>query len=354
MSNTHESPGWRIFLEAAIADPTERQRIARILGVNQISLIRWASGTSNPRLKHLYALLEALPDHREKLIEMIAVEFPQFRADVAVIEEMPQEIPSSFYAKILEAYNQRTKHLRIATIRSMILQQMLSHLDARQDGVAIYASQCTRPQAGKKVRSLRIIDGRGNPPWHAINSNVRFYGLESQIGYAVQTKRPIVIHKHLIKKQWFPVNYNELAESIVAYPLIHANQIAGCMTLISPKPQHFSDVHMELIRRYVDLFMLSFESSDLYDFEQIALGVMPSSDVQEAILEEFNSRATQLIIEASKRGLSLTRPEAEKLLWPEIEQELLDIAAGSSNEMPPAAQPASCPEVITPSAYNLD
>lgn len=349
MSNTHESPGWRIFLEAVIADPTERQRIARMLGVNQISLIRWASGTSNPRLKHLYALLDALPNHREKLIEMITTEFPEFRADVAVIEEMPQEIPSHFYAKILEAYNQLTKNLQATTIRALVLQQMLSHLDARQEGVVIFACQCTRPCTNKKVRSLRIIDGRGNPPWHAIDNNVRFFGLESQIGYAVQIKRPIVIHKHLIKKVWYPIHYDKLPESIVAYPLMRANQIAGCLTLVSPKPQHFSEIHMELIRRYVDLFMLSFEPADFYDFDQVMLGIMPSSEVQETILGQFNSRATQLIIEASNQNLPLRRPEAEKQLWPEIEQELLDIAARHPCDIQPARQPESCPEVTVQS-----
>ncbi|GHO85182.1 GAF domain-containing protein [Dictyobacter formicarum] len=354
MSNTHELSGWRIFLEAVIADPTEKQRIARILGVNQISLIRWASGTSNPRLKHLYALLEALPNHREKLIEMISTEFPEFRADIAVIEEMPREILSHFYARILEAYNQLSKNLRATTIRSLVLQQMLSHLDARQDGVVIFACQCTQPYAGKKVRSLRIIDGRGNPPWHAIDNNMRFFGLESQIGYAVQIKRQLVIHKQLIKKLWYPIHYDKLAESVVAYPLIRANQIAGCLTLISPKPQHFSELHMELIRRYADLFMLSFEETDFYDFDQIMLGIMPPSDVQETILDQFNSRATQLIIEASNQALPLTRLEAEKQLWPEIEQELLDIAACHFCDMQPVLPPESCSEVTAPSGHDRD
>ncbi|GCE23736.1 GAF domain-containing protein [Dictyobacter kobayashii] len=276
MSKTYESPGWRTFLETVIADPTERQRIARTLGINQISLTRWAAGTSNPRLKHLYALLDALPNQRERLIEMIAEEFPEFRTEVAIIEEMPQEIPAVFYAKILEAYNQLTTNLRATTIRALVLQQMLSHLDAQQNGMVIFANQCTQPSCpGQKVRSLRILDGRGNPPWHAIDNNVRFFGLESQIGYAVQVKRPLVIHKQNIKNLWYPIHYDKLAESVVAYPLIRANQVAGCLTLISPKPQHFSETHMSLIHNYADLFMLSFEAADFYDFDQVALGIMP-------------------------------------------------------------------------------
>ena len=334
MSNTHEPPRWRTFLEMLIADTGERQRIANLLGVNPISLTRWASGTSNPRPKHLYALLEALPTQREELIALIVEEFPEFRTDIAVKEEMPAQIPPVFYARVLGAYNQLPPGIRGTTIRGMVLQQMLTHLNPEQRGMVIFASHCTPPRScEQKVRSLRIIDGRGSPPWHRMENNMLFFGLESLCGHVVQFRRPIHIHEHTQKKRFYPTHYDVKAESIVACPLIRANQIAGCLTIISAHPHYFTDTHMNLINSYLDLFMLGFDATDFYNFEQIALGIMPSCDLQAPILDLFSSRVTALLIKMAHQQPPMTRPEAEQQLWQELEQEFLTMAARSSLPM---------------------
>ncbi|GCE30897.1 hypothetical protein KDA_63810 [Dictyobacter alpinus] len=328
MSNTHKPSGWRTFLEKVIVDPCERQRIASILGVNPVSLTRWANGTSNPRSKHLYALLDALPTRREELIALIAEEFPEFRTDIAVKEEMPAQIPPAFYARVLEDYHQLPPGIRNTTVQSMVIQQILAHLNPEQRGMVVYASQCTRPAVqGQKVRSLRIVSGRGNPPWHRMENNMRFFGLESLNGHVVQFQRPILIHEHTQKKRFYPTHYDQTAESIICCPLIRANKIAGSLTIISMQPQYFTDIHVNLVNGYVDLFMLGFESAEFYDFEQIALGIMPSTEIQGPILDQYNTRVTNILIEAARQQPPLNRPEVELQVCQAFEQEFLAMTA---------------------------
>lgn len=325
MNNSNKSPRWRTLLEAVIADPSERRRIARTLGINPISLTRWATGISNPRPKHLYALLTALPNRRDELVGLIVDEFPEFSADMAIMEKVPMEIPVTFYAKVLDAYNRLPMSVRAATIRTIVLQQMLSHLDAKQLGMVIFATQCVPPKYPvQKVRSLRIIDGRGNPPWQHIENNVRYFGLESQIGTAVQFTRPIITNRQEDKKRLYPLHCWNYEESYIAYPLMRADLVVGCLTIISTQKNYFSGSYIELISNYIDLFLLAFETIDFYSIDQIMLGIMPASESQATILEQFNQQVNQLIIEATRKQQLLTRLEAELQLSQQLEQALLD------------------------------
>lgn len=73
-----EPPTWRELLGKIVADPHERERIANELGVNPITLVRWVNNESKPRTQHLRQLLNALPEYRARLLELIIEEFEDF------------------------------------------------------------------------------------------------------------------------------------------------------------------------------------------------------------------------------------------------------------------------------------
>jgi hypothetical protein len=325
LSNIDNLPGWRALLETLIADDMERQRIAHTLNINPITLTRWATGITHPRHKHLYALLDALPDVREQLISLIIEEYPEFRIDFAVIEELSPTIPSAFYAQVLEAYNQQPSISRSAKIRDLVLKQMLTHLDAQHKGMLIMVNQCT-PTGEQKVRSLHLIDGQGTPPWQQIFPTIRFFGLETQIGYAVQMHRPITIHSYKNTPHWQPIQ-DEHEESMITYPLIRADQIAGSLTIISTQAYYFTDIHRELIEHYTDLFLLAFEEADFHAFERIAVGIMPSSPLQKTLTSQFNQRLHELIIVATHERRHQTLSDATLQVYQQMEQELLLFAS---------------------------
>lgn len=342
MSNIDKLPGWRTLLETIIADAAERQRIANILEIKPITLIRWATSNAQPRSKHLYALLDALPDMREQLISLIVEEYPEFRTDVAVIEGLSPDIPSDFYAQVLEAHNRHPSISRGATIRALVLQQMLTHLDAQHKGMLIIINQCM-PPSERKVRSLRLIDGRGTPPWQHLFPTIRFFGLESQIGYAVQMHRPITIPAYKNNVHWQPIQDEQAEESMITYPLIRADQIAGSLTIISTQPYYFTDINIDIVQRYIDLFLLAFEQADFHAFEQIALGIMPSSSLQKTITGQFNQRIHELIIKATHESRYQTLSDTTLQLYQKMEQELLlfarRITTSANNSQDPKTHP---------------
>src|SRR5579864_5095707 len=97
-----EATAWRKLLENIIADAQERQRIANELGVNPVTLIRWARGETNPRQENLQRLLKALPAQQQTLTRLLTEEFPAF--DMPANEDWSEHIPAEIYSRILNTY----------------------------------------------------------------------------------------------------------------------------------------------------------------------------------------------------------------------------------------------------------
>src|SRR5579859_3895189 len=94
------SRAWRALLGKIIQDSQERQRIAAELGVHPVTLLRWVNAQSNPRAQNLHQLLNALPQHRSVLTELIQKEFSDFRAGIGLNEIETPGIPSEFYMRV--------------------------------------------------------------------------------------------------------------------------------------------------------------------------------------------------------------------------------------------------------------
>src|SRR5258708_5102923 len=95
-----EPENWRELLGQIVNDPAEMHRIVQTLGVREITVKRWATGISEPRLQNLRGLVSAFPEHRERLLEYFAEAFEGF-ADLP-LDASFQEIPSQFYTHIFQ------------------------------------------------------------------------------------------------------------------------------------------------------------------------------------------------------------------------------------------------------------
>ncbi len=180
-----EPQTWRELLGELVEDPQERLQIARAISVNQITLARWATGISSPRLRSLRILLDMLPEQRERFIQLLAQDYPELLHEDLQGEEELFQIPASFYANALETYTSNPSILRSSTLGILILQQMLAQLDPHQIGLGIFIAKCMPPSSGK-VRSVRTILGRGTGIWRKIEGLTSFHGIETQIGHTVQ------------------------------------------------------------------------------------------------------------------------------------------------------------------------
>jgi hypothetical protein len=316
-----EPQTWRELLGTIVEDPQERVRIAHAINVNQVTLVRWVTGTSLPRLRGLRILLDVLPEQRERLIQLLALDYPELLQEDIQEDEEPLQIPASFYAYALEFYTNNPSILRGSTLGIIILQQMLAQLDPQHIGLGIFIAQCMPPSNGK-IRSVRTIVGRGTGIWRKIEGQVAFHGIESQVGHAIQEQRPILTQSSAERANWYPPGIPDV-QSVAAFPILMANSIAGGVSLLSVQAQYFTTEKLDLIRAYTDILVLVFDQDEFYVSSLIEMGVVPDFLEQQVMIASFQQRVKQRILEATRKELLLPRPKAEMDVWQELEYSML-------------------------------
>lgn len=315
-----EFQNWRELLGKIIKEPHEKQRVAHELGVSAVTLTRWISGESTPRPHNLSLLLKALPAHRKSLLELLPEEFTQSLVGTTESEDAAQEIPSVFYARVLNAHCNLPHVLHFSSVCDVILQQMLKQLDPHRVGMEATVVQCMPPSRNNKIRSLREGLGRGTPPWsRELEQKTLFLGAESLAGYVVSSGRHLAIPNRQRGQNLFPAQWVEWEVSAMAYPIMMSDQIAGCLLVSSTQPDYFlSQARQKLVQHYTELLLVAFGPADFYNLQSIELGRMPSYEVQRPYLAKFRQRVANVMVQ--KR---IDVVQAELLVWQQIEEELL-------------------------------
>ncbi len=315
---------WRTLLSKMTHASQERQRLAQALGVNPITLSRWANNISQPRRETLRALPVALPAVGQQLITLIEQEYPDLFLNQQVKEQQAHEIPATFYARFFRDYTFIPENLRESSLCQLVLQQLIAQLDPRQTGIGIFIVQCVPPSSGNTVRSLLKTMGRGTAHWEDIlQHQTQFFGAESQVGDALYRGHMLLTQNHEEKARLYPRQYVAGVENTVVFPLLLADQTAGCLCAFSLQPAYFSPTWLHLLQDYVNLLMVAFEPGQFYPLQNIELGVMPPLEEQRRHLSTFQSRVLDHLKEATRRGHLLTGAQAERLVWQELEHLLL-------------------------------
>lgn len=318
---------WRELLGRLIHNPSEKQHIANELGVGVITLGRWVNNTSNPRPVNLRRLLDALPQQRTQLLELLPKEFPGF---MEVGEEQPgnftEDIPSTFYARVLNAYATTPKTQRFWSISNLILQQALGQLDPNHVGMAITIVQCMPPSVDNKILSLRERVGRGTPPWSMnLEQQAIFLGEESLAGNVVTHCRYRIIQNREEGRGIFPAHWVEWEQSAAAYPIMRAGEIAGCLLISCTQPDYFLPFRHTLMQYYAELVALVFESEEFYPPNQLSLRLMPFYRTQETHLASFRQRVSDIMVHATRNRQPMNLVQAQQLVWKQLEEELLQL-----------------------------
>src|SRR5258708_12935275 len=101
----NEPSTWRELLRQLIRDPREKQRIATELGINAATLVRWVHNETDPRPQNLRQLLRASLQYREKMRELVPLEFPEFSPEpkdgFPKYVDTLQDIPAASYPDVL-------------------------------------------------------------------------------------------------------------------------------------------------------------------------------------------------------------------------------------------------------------
>mgnify|MGYP003622963833 CR=1 FL=1 len=326
VTNVEAASTWRELLERIIQDPQERQRIAHELAVTTITLSRWAHSATNPRMQSLHRLLEILPQYRHQLHSLILAEFPEF-SDTA-IEDIQEEteifIPSTFYARVFDAYTTTPTLQRFWTISNLILQQALEQLDPHQLGMAIIIVQCMPPWDNQKIYSLRERAGHGTRPWSMnLEQHAIFLGEESLAGNIVTTSRPKALQNRNDYQGIIPAHWVEWEESTAGYPLLLSSKVAGCLLVSSTQLDYFTAPRIQLIQSYAELLAFVLEPHEFYEITQVTLRTMPHSTEQKKKLTTFRRRVADLIAQSLRDKVPMNLALAEQVIWQQIEKELL-------------------------------
>lgn len=314
------SQQWRDLLGKIIKDPHERQRIANELSVRPITLTRWVSGESKPRPHNLRLLISALPEYRQALLELIPKDLGYGLEQAVEDIHISYEIPSIFYARVLNAHCTLPKVLHFNSICDVILQQALKQLDPNRVGMEVTVVQCMPSARANKVRSLREGMGRGTPPWsRELEQRTMFLGIQSLAGYVVSSGHMRAIESRSEGEKFFPVEWVEWEESAMAYPIMRSDRVAGCFLVSCTQPNYFvSPTRQALIQNYAELLSVAFEPDAFYDLEDIELGRTLSYKDQQPYLSRFRSRVAEMMIR-----FHLDIIQAEQQVWQQIEEELL-------------------------------
>ena len=314
---------WRDLLGKIATKPGERHKIAAALRINSITITRWIAGTTKPRVETLRALLRVLPQYREQLITLLKQEYPDLFINEPVID-MQIAIPSDFYSQVLNMYALDPERLRISSLASTILQQIVLQFDSGNEGFATFITQCVAPAPGQKVRSLRITIGHGGPlATRRFINQTCFCGAESQAGLATLSAHPVIIQNSEEAQRIIPGQHIVIHGSSLAIPLLQHDHIAGCACFVSPQRDYFSAERIGLLKHYTNLLTIAFEPWDFYPLSDIHLAMMPNRSQQEAFLSTLQERITTRMLIPVPAGLPLSRAQAEQQVLKEVEAELI-------------------------------
>lgn len=260
---------WRQYLGKVLENPKEKQRLAEILGVSERTLDRWVEGISSPRsLGPLRQLLQALPNHRVALTDLLRQDFPIEAEPVTeeeelVVDGVSKQIPSLFYTRILQTYATTVEPMRSWSICNMVLQQLVKQLDSDRVGVAVLLAQCHSPVPHQKVQSLLVRFSWSTAPAQALLSRTTWYcGTESLAGMAVATGLPAVVQDRHDAVPFLSIQHRELIHSAAAYPIQCAGRVAGSVLVLGTKSHFFTPARLTLIQHYSYLLTLAFRECD--------------------------------------------------------------------------------------------
>ncbi len=309
-----EDQKWREILAKYIKDPHERQRIALALNISQVTLVRWVNGDSKPRRQNMRRLAQILPEHHTIFSEVGPESFEDTHEELE-----NSEIPSIFYARVLNAHCNLPRVIHFSSLCDVILQQALKQLDPQRIGMEITVVQCMYPAKNKKIRSLREHIGQATPPWNReAEPKIMFLGAESLAGFVVSSGRQLIEDRQKGMSR-FPVQWIDWEESAMAYPIMRSDRIAGCLLVSSAQPVYCISPHRQkLIQYYAELLSVIFDPEDFYPLVDINLGYMPPYNIQYPFIRTFRQRTATMMLE---RQINVT--EAERLVWLDIEEELL-------------------------------
>ncbi len=313
---------FRTLVKELLQDPQARKRIEQRTDIAPRTLSRWISGeTEEPDRKRLFSLLAALPEHRDALLASIRRALPDFEAPlIDPATRLIEDLPMDFWVRLLETNANTPRNLHFVSLVNLIFLQLQSTIDPEHLGVQLIIAQCSPPASAEHpVRSLReVMKMTTYRSLLTSPGDTTFLGAESLSGHSAGLCQASIV-QNTDEEQHLPVRRSKDERSAAAYPIQRGGYVAGCFLVSSPQPDFFSQRLQYLLQIYAYLLSMAFEMETFYAPERIRLRLLPEEPIQRDRIASFQQRVMTLL----QGDLTLTRLEAERAAWQQIEEELL-------------------------------
>jgi transcriptional regulator with XRE-family HTH domain len=323
---------FRAYLRELLRDAQVKKAIEERTDISARTLARWISGeTEEPDRKRLASLLRALPQYRESLLSTIIKTLPDFAAPLLdQTNNLAEDLPVEFWVRLVEIIATTPKNLHFTTIVQLLFLHLQTTLDPQRLGLHFYVIQCSPPSSpAHPVRSLRVIAHmKAHQALLTSSGEYFFFGAESLSGYSVSTCSAAIVH-NVHQEQRLPVVRLPGEASVAAYPIQRGGAVAGSFVVTSPQPDFFTQRLQYLLHIYAYLLSLAFETDQFYDPERIRLRPMPAMSQQEPYIAHFHEQVLSLL----QRDPFLSRSQAERNVWQQIEEVLLTQASDQQKAM---------------------
>lgn len=326
MNSLQNPTTWRELLGQLIADPRERERLAKAIRVRAVTLQRWADGNHHPRLDNIRALLKHVPREIYPLfMSLLRDDFPELVQEKLPEEHVATTPPGEFYARALSNLALTPKPLYHQSMQELVLQQALEQLDPDRQGMLISLATLVSPRSGQKVRSLCEHDGLGTLPWpRDLSNKLLFLGSESLVGQAVMHLRPFVANNR-DEMTLYSVHWTRYERSAVAFPLLRQTRVVGGLIVASTQDYFFTPARLMLIEAYSHLAACIFDTDEFFDVADIELTMMPDHTLQSPYFAGYNRRVLQKIADRSAQDERITIQQAREIVLQDLEEILLQV-----------------------------
>ena len=299
MIQREQPQSWRELLDSLSND--EKKFMIRELGIQSKTWNRWVQGkTDLPRPERIRQILHYLTSEQRLLFLKLLQRDPAFStknvADMS-LSHVKTEIPPAFYSRILEANYVQHGMNRLTTTSQLILLGAMRQLDPNNLGLSIVILKCTTPAQGRSpVRSLYHQSSLGTAPWNEVIEQKNFFvGSESLPGQALQKGHTVVLSEAAEDlRSSLSVYYDTMTCSAAAVLIQKEGKVAGCCLLRTTQERFFTAERLLLINDYVRLLATAIDEHEFYGADQLALGPMPSLDIQLNYVSSFHQRLASL------------------------------------------------------------
>ncbi|GHP00893.1 hypothetical protein KSF_109400 [Reticulibacter mediterranei] len=330
---------WKVILrEVFEKKPSERQRIATEVNTSIRSLYRWtlpkSQGGSDPaNPASIRALATAVPPEYQKAMKReLQSAFPHAFTPVELLN-LDKTVPDDFIWRIYKTKTDSASTTRRWSVSSLVLKQIIEHLDPDRLGMAAIVGRCLRHPDSSKVEWLFLqAEGQGSHHW--INSQLLhhvFAGRESWVGLSIVRGHPLILQSVNLSSPLDPEPMQttryfcdaDKIKSMAAFPLIRSRCCAGGLLVVSAQEYFFSPTRQQLLEKYVLLLADAFVEQDFFPFDAMQLQIAPAPEQQRVVLKPFQEQVAHFLQTGMTVGVMIPYSQAEETVLSHIQKLLL-------------------------------